>query len=114
MQADGLFYSFVGIAVISVRTFRNGGFLFVAVKLVHVHISTAFKCGVCTLLGPLCVRRRDCDGFSYRHDDIISLEFTVSSQSLRIIALVVTHAHSLQYHADMCTRAHAGMNVRVH
>ena len=62
--------------------FRTAGFLYAALKLVHVHISTAFKCCVCTPPGPLCVWRRDCDGFLYRHDDIISLEFTVSSPSL--------------------------------
>ena len=59
--------------------FRTAGFLYAALKLVHVCIPTAFKCGVCTPPGPLCVRRRDCYGFFYRHDDIISLEFTVSS-----------------------------------
>ena len=38
---------------------RTAGFLYAALKLVHVLISTAFKCGVCTPSGPLCVRRHE-------------------------------------------------------
>ena len=57
----------------------NAGFFSVALKLVHVRISTAFKYGVCrsslcteVQLWPLCPL------FFYRYDDIISFEFTVS------------------------------------
>lgn len=71
---------------------RNAGFLFAAFKLVHVHISSAFKCSVRTPSGPLCVQRRDCDKFS----NVTMISFRWSSQSPCIIAIVVmiTHAHS--------------------
>ena len=57
---------------------RTAGFLYAALKLVHVLISTAFKCGVCTPPGPLCVRRHEHYVYARIISDFYSASMTVN------------------------------------
>ena len=92
----GIFYSYVGVprlhsAHLCPHLFRNAGFLFAALKLVHVRISTAFKCGVC-MPRVLSVY----GGATVTAFSIVTMTlYRWSSQSLRIIVIGAMHAHSI-------------------